>query len=76
VREVLFGVVSKEVQDVSLLYSVDEHGVVTFCCRPADDEERGVFATLKARAADVNARRRVTGETSEPAAQSSTVPQE
>jgi hypothetical protein len=33
------------------LYSIDDHGVVTFC-RPADDEERGVFATLKARAVD------------------------
>jgi hypothetical protein len=55
---------------VSLLYSIDKHGVVTVC-RRADDEERGVFATLKARAADLNTRRRSTGEPPAPPEQSS-----
>lgn len=63
-------VIEQEVQNVSLLYSIDDHGVVTLC-RSTDDEERGVFATLKARAADVNARRRSTGEPPAPAEQSS-----
>jgi len=55
---------------VSLLYSIDDRGVVTFC-RPTDNEERGVFATLKARATDVNALRRSTGEPTAPDVQSS-----
>lgn len=73
IRSVRTGVlrrVEPEVQHVSRFYSIDDHGVVTFC-RPADDEERGVLATLKARAADLNAPRRSTGEPSAPAGQSS-----
>lgn len=55
---------------MSRFYSIDDHGVVTFY-RPADDEERGVFATLKARAADVSAQRRSNSEPSALAEQSS-----
>jgi hypothetical protein len=46
---------------MSVLYSIDDHGVVTFY-DPADDEERGLTATLRARAANADTQRRATGE--------------
>ena len=50
-----------EVPNVSRFYSIDDRGVVTFC-RPTEDEERALFATLKARAANLNAPGRSAGE--------------